>query len=346
MTKLKCLFVAVAAVVSSMAFTACGGDDDEFSEQAILARITVVTSINGPGDNGYNDQIIAGVMEVANSRGVEVSLVHPATTAEAKSVLNTWKQDGGDKPELLLLAGSDYEELARTDGTGLDSNHTVFLFESSGENMPQGVKTFRIARYGVSYLAGCMAQGSSSAKIVMAMRGDKTIEEAAEGFTDGYNAYSNGGMLTTDYLSETVSGYAMPENAYRLAKNITTGFIFPLAGGSNSGIYKSTREELLSMLLVAGVDVDCSAYSARVPFSVIIDIKKVVSQYLNDWVDGKEIANSHTFTMADGIADIQMSDTFYNTLDIWEEYYEDEHYWQTLYEQYKDESIKKEEVKL
>jgi len=54
------------------AFTACSGDDETSAEQAIEARITVVTSVNGPGDNGYNDQILAGIMEVANSSNIEV----------------------------------------------------------------------------------------------------------------------------------------------------------------------------------------------------------------------------------------------------------------------------------
>lgn len=342
MRTFKYLTAALFATACSVAFTACG-DDGTFTEQAVEAQITVVTSISGPGDNGYNDQILAGVMEVANSRDVEVSLVHPTTMDEAKSVIDTWKQTAAAEPKLLVLAGSDYEDLARTDGTGLDGNHTVLLFESYGENMPQGVKTFRISRYGVGYLAGCMAKGSGKATIVMAMKDNSTITDAANGFADGYNAHSNGGELDINYLSETVSGYAMPDSAYHLASDIETGFVFPLAGGSNSGIYKYTREAALSEMLVAGMDVDCAAYSKRVPFSVIIDIKDAASRYLNDWIDGKELADKATFTLADGMADIQMSDTFYNTLDIWEDYYEDENYWQNLYDEYKDEARKKEE---
>lgn len=341
MTKAKYLLMAMVAILCSVAFTAC--DEDKFSEQAVEAKILVVTSISGPGDNGYNDQILAGVMEVANSRDVEISLVHPTSLEQAKTLFDNWKQTAIAEPKLLVFAGSDYEELAKTDGTGLDANHNVLLFESDGKDMPEGIKTFRIARYGVCYLAGSMAQGSNQAYIVMAKPDDGTISEASQAFADGYNAHSQGGTLTIDYLSETVSGYAMPDSAYRLASKMDESFIFPLAGGSNNGIYKYTREAALSLLLVAGMDVDCSAYSKRVPFSVIINIKGAVSNYLNDWIDGKELADRATLTLADGMAGIQISDTFYKTLDIWEEYYEDEDYWQKLYEEYKDEAIRKEE---
>lgn len=334
---LKSALLLFTAIV---AFSSCG--EDKLSEQAVKARIVVVTSINGPGDNGYNDQILAGVMDVVNSRDVDVSLVHPTTIEQAKELLNTWKQTATTEPVLLMLAGSDYEEMARTDGTGLDDKHTVLLFESDGENMPQGVKTFRIARYGISYLAGTMAQCSQDVRIVMAMHGDDTIEEAATGFTDGYNAHNVGGTITTHYLSETVSGFAMPDSAYRLLSQIEPDFVFPLAGGSNNGLYKFTRESPLSFVLVAGMDTDCAAYSKRVPFSIVIEIKKAVSQYMNDWIDGKEIADKATFTLADGMADIVMSSTFYKTLDIWDDYYYDEQYWPNLYEEYKDEAISKE----
>lgn len=321
---------------------ACSNDDG-FSEQPIEARITVVTSISGPGDNGYNDQIIAGVMEVANSKNVEVSLIHPSTMDEAKSLFDNWKNKTTTEAKLFVLAGSDYEELARTCGAGLDDKHNILVFESDGEGMPNGIKTFNIARYGVSYLAGCMAQDSEDAYILMAMKGDGTIEEAAQGFSDGYKKHSAKGQLHTGYLSESVDGYSMPDSAYHWTSTKYWSFVYPLAGGSNNGVYKYTRETLFTGLLVAGMDVDCSAYSIRVPFSVIIDIKKATADYISAWINGTELPNTRTFTLKDGITDIKMNDTFYQYVDIWEDYYDDENYWIDMYNKYKNEAIEQEE---
>lgn len=334
---MKTLFVAIC----SMAFTACS--DDGFSEQPVEAKITLVTSISGPGDNGYNDEILAGVMNVANSKDVEVSLVRPTTMEEAKSAFDEWKQTSASEPKLLVLASRDYEDLARTGGSGLDNKHDVLLFESDGNGMPSGVKTFDIDRYGVSYLAGCMAQESGDTYILMAMKGDKTLDDAAQGFADGYKAHSAKGQLHTDYLSDGVDGYSMADSAYRWTSDKGNAFIFPLAGGSNNGVYKYTRETLFTGLLVAGMDVDCSAYSIRVPFSVIIDIKKATADYLSAWIEGTELPDKNTFNLKDGIADIKINDTFFKYIDIWEDYYSDENYWNNMYNQYKYEAISKEE---
>lgn len=317
-------------------------DDQEFSEHPIEARITVVTSISGPGDNGYNDQILEGATSVINNSDVEFSLVKPSSMDEAKAIFLSWKSKQSSQPELIVMAGSDYEDLVRENASGLAADKTVLLFESDGEDMPNGVKTFRIARYGVSYLAGCMAQQSEDAYILMAMKGDATIDESAQGFSDGYKTYSTNGKLYTSYLAESTAGYAMSDSAYRWTSDKSFAFIYPLAGGSNNGVYKYTREVLFTELLVAGMDVDCSAYSIRVPFSVIIDIKKVTADYLSDWINGNEMPDKKTYSLEDGIANIKMNDTFIKYLDIWEDYYFEENYWIDMYNKYKSEAIGKE----
>lgn len=339
MSKLKHLAVSLFV---AMCLLACS-DDDGFSEQAVEAKITVITSISGPGDNGYNDEIIKGVMEVANSKNVEVSLIHPSTMDEAKSLIDTWKQTSTAEPKLLVLASRDYEELARTDAVGLDDRHSVLLFESDGEGMADDVTTFDIDRYGVSYLVGCMAQECPKAYILMAMKGDETLDDAAQGFSDGYKAHSATRELYTDYLSNGVDGYSMPDSAYRWTSGKWYSFVYPLAGGSNNGVYKYTREILFTGLLVAGMDVDCSAYSIRVPFSVIIDIKEVTVNYLSAWLEGTELPAKRTFSLKDGIADIKINESFFINADEWEDYYSEEDYWQNIYNQYKDEAINKEE---
>lgn len=331
-------------IAAGLLMTACA-DNDVFSEEALESNIVVVTSISGPGDNGYNDQILAGVMEVVNNNDLNISLVHPASIDDAKTFFLSWKEHSASDPTLIVMAGSDYVDLVRENASGLDANKTVLLFENDGEGMPNGVKTFNINRYGVSYLAGCMAKDSPAVRIVLAMRGDATIEEAAQGFADGYNAHAVDGEVTIDNLAETVSGYAMPDSAYRLTSTFEEAFVYPLAGGSNNGIYKYTREASHSRLLVAGMDVDCAAYSMRVPFSVIINISQLVKQYISDWINGLTLPDKATYALEQGMADIMISDTFYKTLDSNDYYYADQDYWLSLYNQFKSEAIEKETAK-
>ena len=79
----------------------------------------------------------------------------------------------------------------------------------------------------------------------------------------------------------------MPDAAYRIAGEYQDDFFFPLAKGSNAGVYKFSRESPFVLMLIAGMDVDCSLFSKRVPFSVVIDVRSVVKDYVSHWNAGK-----------------------------------------------------------
>ncbi len=321
------------AVLSS-----CSNGDDN-TAKTIESRLTVITSLNGAGDNGYNDKITAGVMQFYENHDVAMSLVRPASIDEARSALRSWIAADADVPSLLMLAGSDYEAMMKAEDVTLGKNQKILLFESNG--IP-GICTFRIQRYGASYLAGCMASPHGGATVVAALSGDQILEDGIRGFTEGYSAHNSGRQVEVVYLADNYSGYAMPDSAYRLADTMQDSFVLPLAGGSNNGLYKYSREHRLVTMLVVGMDADCSAYSDRVPFSVVIKIDEVVNRYLSDWYEGKELAVHKTFGLESGVVDIAVSPLFYGATDIYEDYYLDNAYWQNAYRQYRAEAIGKE----
>ncbi len=313
--------------------------EDEGDDGLYRPRLTVITSLNGAGDNGYNDKITAGVMQFYESHDVAMSLIRPTTIDEARSALHAWLAADADVPSLLVLAGSDYEAMMKSEHLTLGQNRKILMFESDG--IP-GICTFRIQRYGASYLAGCMASPHGEATVVAALPGEQTLADGIRGFADGYSAHNGGRQAKVAYLADSYSGYAMPDSAYRLAATMEDHFIYPLAGGSNNGLYKYSREHSLVTMLVAGMDADCSAYSDRVPFSVVIRMDEVVERYLSDWYDGRELAERQTFGLESGVVDIVVSPLFYAGIDIWEDYYQDETYWQNACGQYKAEAIRKE----
>ncbi len=302
-------------------------------------RLTVITSLNGAGDNGYNDKVLEGVMQFYESHDMAMSLVRPATVDEARSVLHSWLAAEADAPSLLVLAGSDYEAMMKSENVTPGGNRKILLFESDG--VP-GVCTFRILRYGASYLAGCIAAPHGEARVVAALPGERILEDGIAGFADGYGAHSGGRKSEVVYLADDYSGYARPDSAYRLAAKMESSFVYPLAGGSNSGLYKYSREHGFVTMLVAGMDADCSARSDRVPFSVVIRMDEVVERYLNDWYDGRELPASRTFGLESGVVDIVVSPLFNAVTDIWEDYYLDPEYWQKACGRYRDEAIGKE----
>ena len=137
----------------------------------------------------------------------------------------------------------------------------------------------------------------------------------------------------------------MPDEGYKIVSRLPyNSFIYPLAGGSNSGMYKATREEEFNMNLIAGMDVDCSNYSTRVPFSVIFNIREVVHSLLDEWINGNELQAHYSFDLSDDdIVYISLSESFFDNLIAWDDYYFDPDYWTRMCDRYKSEAIEKEE---
>ena len=213
------LRISIILICISAALSSCSSSEDK-AVDAKEARLTVITSMSGLGDMGYNDQIMSGIMHFYEANDVSMNLVRPNKTEEAKQTLQKWQAETKDKGKsLLVLAGDEYETLVTTGNLNLSKNQQILLFESKKQNLPEGVNTFHINRYGASYLAGCMAKEHEAATIVAAMPGDPILEESIQGFTDGYQAHS-GNRVELVYLSDNEDGFAKADSAYRVASEI------------------------------------------------------------------------------------------------------------------------------
>ena len=151
------------------------------------------------------------------------------------------------------------------------------------------------------------------------------------------------------YLADSEKGFAMPDSAYHyIARRADEYFsydemIFPLLGGSEAGILRFLNDVEFSTALMVGMDVDQTGLSSRIPFSVVIRIGDVLKQYLSDWLVGSEWPANRRLGMKDGAADIVITPRFIDHMVIWDDRYEDPDTFQRLYEQYKEEAIRKEE---
>ena len=328
------LYLLVLAVLSS-----CSDSVDNTADTFdTTPLITLVTSTSGAGDNGYNDGIIAGVMGFYEKNDVRLSLVNPQNLTEARTFLQSWLANEKEEQQLLILASSEYEQLLKEDTIELGDKKEILLFES---NSIPNVSTFRIQRYGVSYLAGCIASPHRSATVIAALPNEPILTDAINGFTAGYEDYSNKKSKIL-YLADDYNGYAMPDSAYRITSTLGNTFIYPLAGGSNTGIYKYSREETFEMMLVAGMDADCSAHSGRIPFSIVIRTDRVIEEYLTQWFNGEKLPEHKVYGLESGMIDIVISPLFSKLSYIWEDYYLDDNYWQDAYNRYKEEAVRKE----
>jgi basic membrane protein A len=120
-------------------------------------------------------------------------------------------------------------------------------------------------------------------------------------------------------------------------------FIFPVAGGSNNGVYKYTRDMVVSLLLVCGMDVDASAYSVRVPCSMVLHLDLLVNRLLTQWLTSGELP-THTEVGLDDPEAIEVvaTPTFWNNAIAFQDYYSDPDFWSDAIHEYYSTALAKE----
>ena len=106
-----------------------------------IAKITLIASINGIGDNSYNDQILAGLFRLSENHGVPFRLIQPESIDEADSLVKSWlKKNADTDSSLLILASSEYMGLAqKLDAHFTGDGNKILLFEADSAKLPQNV---------------------------------------------------------------------------------------------------------------------------------------------------------------------------------------------------------------
>lgn len=292
------------------ALSSCGGHDDEPTLPEITPQIIFLFSPGGLGDMSYNDCILEGVQRFKMEHpDVDTYIYSPESLPEAEKIFSDWlERPESDIPVLFALGSSDYEpmaekHLARRDMT---PNKSILLFESRKQYKDKNIHTFQISMYGASYLAGTVARECSADRkplVVLANSSDGPIGIARDGFMAGY-----GGDCDVEYLADDWTGYVSASLAYRKMSGWAEryGFIFPVAGGSNSGIYRYSREFDDSPFL-AGMDIDQSSLSNRITGSVIKHIDRLIHVYLTEWVSTGSMPENQLYGLESGYADWQLS---------------------------------------
>lgn len=302
----------------ALLLSACGHSDDPITEEEeITSQIVFLFSPGGLGDMSYNDCILQGVQQFKKANPqVDVFMSSPNSIEEVERIFTDWlKRPGSNIPVLFVLASSDYDQLAQKylDEYELTPNKSLLIFESLMHYDQPRVHTFQISMYGASYLAGACAREIGEGRKSLVLLGSSTdipIRSAEDGFIHGH-----GGECDVECMADDWHGFVMPSEAYRKMEiwSPAYGFIFPVAGGTNSGIYRYSRE-FADCPYLAGMDVDQSGMSSKITGSVVKHFDRLIVEYLTDWYYTGTMPESQIYGLESGYADWLLSPRYREAL--------------------------------
>lgn len=300
------LLLLLPAILAS-----CSAEDEPLDDE-ITPQIIFLFSPGGLGDMSYNDCILEGVQQFKKANpSIDVFMYSPPSLETAERIFADWmKRPGSNIPVVFALASSDFEPMVDQylAAYSLTGNKRILLFESLKKYDDKRIHTFQISMYGASYLAGVTARDCSDGKrslILLGSSSDKPIESAMDGFIDGYGSSS----YDVEYLSDDWTGYVMANLTYQKMSEWGPkyGFIFPVAGGSNAGIYRYTREFEQDSPYLAGMDTDQSSLSTKITGSVVKHFAKLVNEYFTEWLFYGTMPESQIYGLESGYVDWQLS---------------------------------------
>ena len=308
---LRLVALLALLLVAAGMLTSCSSDDEHIPEVS-EPQVVFLFSPGGLGDMSYNDGILRGLQQFKKDNPTtDVFMSSPQSLAEAERIFSDWlDRPVGNIPVLFVLGSSDYlpmaEKLLAT--KSLTDNKYLLLFETNRDFGDPHISTFRISMYGASYLAGCCASQLDGGRslVVLGNNNDAIIQVARDGFVAGH-----GDGCDVEALADDWTGYVQATETYHRMEQWSDnyGFIFPVAGGSNAGIYRYSRE-FDDCPYLAGMDTDQSSLSNRITGSVIKRIDLLVYEYLSQWQKTYTLPEANTYGLESSYADWLLADRY------------------------------------
>ena len=282
-------------------FAGCRKEELDFSH----ARVEVVLSPGGVGDQGYNDKILSGFQKAAVQYGFTLAVHIPVEAEQGIRIYEDWLNNPLDDEcnrSLFVFAGGEYAHLLKDLVLPEDDRMDVLMFETEEE--VDGIYTFRIGCYAACYLAGATsvldnAGEEQKALIIAANPHDKYLKQLVDGYRDGYLA-AGGDGCDVHYLSDKPEdGYQMQDEAYKYCMKVQGEYLyyFSAAGSSNKGVYRYSRE---NFEFAVGMDDDMSLFASFIFMSVVKHMDKVVMDVIGDLLKNRDIPYHQDFTYASG----------------------------------------------
>ncbi len=290
---------------------------DPAERQASTAPLVIVIhSIEGVGDQSYNDLIYSGVEEAALKHGLRTLQLVPSTQKEAQTYLESLFQEMSTVNDtvrrLCIVASSDYDDFVRKNNKRLEGNDRAsLLYLESSQPLEGKGSTLYLPYYGAMYEAGHIAPFfSPTITLIGANPQDQSVTKAIEGFTAGCQDQHDDDYscaLNTLYLGQTAgTGYAIDdEKALELLRDNDilysfSSLIVPVCGGAMKTFARLA--DIADTYSFMGVDVSWPSVNCH--FSVVKHIDTAVAQCIEQWLSAEGMPKHQSLGLASGYTEV------------------------------------------
>lgn len=328
------IFLPILLVLCLLAVAACSKDDPVQESW----EVTAVLTPTGLGDLGYNDQMYLGLCYIREQLGCEVIDRFPSSVDEGVAMAKAWMQETAveGKHRLLILCEEGYEAAVRETGWENSEDNCILQLECNDEDLP--VYTRCMPLYGACYVVGrlckeTLAGSDKHAALVLANPYDMAITEGKEGFVQGTS--ESGIDVDLYYMAQEESiGYDNNVELYHLCYDLAPqcGFILPLAGGSNKGVYQYGREEHNDYIWTCALDSDLAYTSKSAAYGIMKYIDQLLLDFARNWKSGLPNEKHGVCGLASGYLKVEVNPYVENS-------------WGTNLDSYVKEAIEKENEK-
>jgi basic membrane protein A and related proteins len=257
-------------------------------------RVALVT----PGsisDAAWNSGAYAGLEEIRDSLGVQVSQVEAKTPAEQEEALRAYAAQG-----YALIFGHGFEFQGPAERVSAQYPNTVFII-TSGERVHGNVAPLVFRLYEASYLAGMVAGGMTRTGLIGFVGGIELppIKEAQSAWEAGARAVNPAVKARTTYLN-SFDDIAAGREATLAMMQLGVDMFHHNADAAALGLFQAVKESPSAFAFGANADQSALA-PQRVLGSAVIDLPRAFLAVARDVRAGRFVPKVESFGLASGV---------------------------------------------
>lgn len=296
--------ICIGVLFSLLALSACKKEPvylpDPADAPSTAPMVTVVYDPGALGDLTYNDLIFEGVERATFGHGIRTRQYAPQSKEEGLSFLSGIFDSMSDPADtvrqLLIIAGSSYDEWVRANNRRLEANPRADLlyFETKVPLEGKG-SSVHIRTYGAMYEAGAFSPLFAN-QVLLVAANPYDVEDAVKGFQAGFRSniakefeYTPYGerTLAVEYLSDNPGeGYSIDDaSAIHLMYDQPwtedlSRLIVPCCGGA-SAVFRRLAE---SDTFFSVLGMDKEILSTACQYAVLKHADQVAELCIGQWM--------------------------------------------------------------